>query len=110
MRLLHTGKISLIRDEKQYLRKDGSVLWASVTVTPLRDRKNRVTSSISIVEDITDRKQAEMQLRESEQKFREFADFLPQSVWACDLSGNLIFANRGRFQRTGITLTILREI
>ena len=97
MRLLHTGKIPLIRDEKQYLRKDGSVLWASVTVTPLRDRKNRVTSSISIVEDITDRKQAEMQLRESEQKFREFADFLPQSVWACDLSGNLIFANRGSF-------------
>ena len=77
-------------------RKDGSVLWASVTVTPSGTEK-RVTSSISIVEDITDRKRAEMRLRESEQKFREFADFLPQSVWACDLSGNLIFANRGSF-------------
>ena len=94
---LYTGNISLAHDEKRYLRKDGTAIWVSITVTPIRDRENRVTSTISIVEDITIRKAAETHLVESERKFRELADLLPQSVWECDLSGHLIFANRGSF-------------
>jgi PAS domain S-box-containing protein len=54
-------------------------------------------ASMGTIRDITEKKETELQLRESEQKFREFADFLPQSVWECDLSGTLIFANRGSF-------------
>lgn len=94
---IHAGRISLVREEKRYLRKDGTALWVAITVTPLRDRENRVTSTISIVEDITERKAAEARLVESERKFRELADLLPQSVWECDLLGNLIFANQGSF-------------
>jgi PAS domain S-box-containing protein len=94
---LHAGRISLVREEKRYLRKDGTVLWVAITVTPLRDRENRVTSTISIVEDITERKAAGVRLVESERKFRELADLLPQSVWECDRFGRLVFANRGSF-------------
>jgi PAS domain S-box-containing protein len=97
MQHIHAGHISLVREEKRYLRKDGTALWVAITVTPLRDRENRVTSTISIVEDITERKAAEVRLVESERKFHELADLLPQSVWECDLSGHLIFANRCSF-------------
>ena len=97
MQHIHAGRIFLVREEKQYLRKDGTVLWVEITVTPLRDRENRVTSTISIVEDITERKSANVRLVESERKFRELADLLPQSVWECDRSGHLVFANRGSF-------------
>jgi len=97
MHRIHAGHISLVKEEKQYLRKDGTALWVAITVTPLRDRENRVTSTISIVEDITERKAAQARLVESERKFRELADLLPQSVWECNLSGRLVFANCGSF-------------
>jgi PAS domain S-box-containing protein len=98
MQHIHAGRFSLAREEKKYLRKDGTALWVAITVTPLRDRENRVTSTISIVEDITERKTADVRLVESERKFRELADLLPQSVWECDRSGHLVFANRGSFE------------
>ncbi|HNX16853.1 MAG TPA: PAS domain S-box protein [Methanoregula sp.] len=94
---LYAGNISIIHDEKQYLRKDGTVIVASVTVTPLRDSKNQIMSTISIIEDITQRKHSETLLCESERRFRELADLLPQSVWECDILGNLTFANSGSF-------------
>lgn len=94
---LYSGKIALIHDEKKYLKKDGTQIVASVTVTPLRDAKNKITSTISIIEDITQRKHAETLLCDSEQRFRELAELLPQSVWECDIVGNLTFANSGSF-------------
>ncbi|HVP95660.1 PAS domain S-box protein [Methanoregula sp.] len=56
-----------------------------------------VPASMGTIRDITEQKRSEQALRESEQKFREFADFLPQSVWECDREGTLTFANQGSF-------------
>jgi len=94
---LYSGKIPGIHEEKLYLKKDRTPLWVSGTVTPLRDGHGQVISTISIVEDIEERKKAEAQLVESERRFRDFADLLPQSVWECDSSGNLTFANQSSF-------------
>jgi len=94
---LYTGKLPIVHEEKQYIKKDRTTLWASITVTPLRDSGGRVISTLSIVEDITERKGAEIRLRESEKKFHDLAELLPQSVWECDSAGNLTFANRSSF-------------
>ena len=53
---------------KRYLRKDGRVIWASSTVSLMRDREGNPQSLIAIVEDISAQKQAELalQLREIE--------------------------------------------
>ena len=42
--------------EKRYLRKDGAVLWASVTVAPARDAAAELDYEIAVFEDITERK------------------------------------------------------
>jgi len=94
---LYAGERLSVHDEKQYITKTGATLWVSITVTPLRDRDGRVLATISIVEDIAERKKAEVQLRESEKRFRDLAGLLPQSVWECDANGNLTFANEGSF-------------
>lgn len=94
---LCAGKIPCIHEEKQYIKKDRAPLWVSVTVTPLRDSHGQVISTLSIVEDITERKKAEARLVESEKRFRDFGDLLPQSVWECDGAGNLTFANQYSF-------------
>ncbi len=53
---LYAGVIARYRTEKRYIRKDGSEIWGSLTVSPLRDREGRIVSTLALVEDITDRK------------------------------------------------------
>ena len=56
------GEIPSYVIEKRYLRKDGSVVWARVSSTLLRDGTSRPSHAVVIVEDITERKRAEEQL------------------------------------------------
>jgi PAS domain S-box-containing protein len=57
MQDLYAGKIARYHTEKQYIRKDGSVIWGSLTVSPLRDRTGKIVSTIGLVEEIADWKE-----------------------------------------------------
>jgi PAS domain S-box-containing protein len=52
--------------EKRYLRKDGSIAWANLTVSLVRDATGAPAYFISIIEDINDRKAMEETLRQAE--------------------------------------------
>ncbi len=56
---------------------------------------------LGAVTDITERKQAEERLRDSEERFRNIAEMLPEVVFKIDLSGNLRFANRNAYEKFG---------
>lgn len=56
---LRRGEIESFKLEKRYVRKDGTPIWVSLTVAARRDRSGERMYDISIVEDITARKQAE---------------------------------------------------
>lgn len=74
--------------------------WYQIEMGPvLRDGK--VVAATFIATDITQRKLAEKTLQESEARFRELADLLPQTVFEIDLKGNFTFANNAGFQTTG---------
>ncbi len=56
--------------EKRYIRKDGTRFWADLTVSLNRDHTGAPQYFISVVEDISDRKNAEEALRLSEERYR----------------------------------------
>lgn len=56
--------------DRRYLRKDGSDLWATVSVTLPRDELGRPVHFVAMISDISARKVAESALRESEARFR----------------------------------------
>ena len=60
---LHAGEIDSFQAEKRYLRKDGTTLWARVTVALKRAPDGTPLHHISIVDDISERKLAEERVR-----------------------------------------------
>jgi PAS domain S-box-containing protein/putative nucleotidyltransferase with HDIG domain len=65
------GKTALYQTDKQYIRKDKGIVWASVTVNIMRDRNDRFLHFFTTVEDITVRKHAEEALNQSLNKLRK---------------------------------------
>jgi two-component system, cell cycle sensor histidine kinase and response regulator CckA len=53
------------RVEKRYVRKDGSLAWVNVNMTVIRDATGQPLRTMATVEDITERKRAEVLLQES---------------------------------------------
>ena len=73
--------------------------WVELHVYPTDERGVSV-----FFRDITERKQMEEALRESEQRFRAFMDNNPAIAWAKDEQGRIIYLNRAYEQRFGVRL------
>jgi two-component system, cell cycle sensor histidine kinase and response regulator CckA len=98
------------------LQKDGYVHYADLplktsagrniaaelvgNVYQIADKKMILCS----IRDITGRKQAEAELRDSEQLFRTLAESVPQLVWMCQPDGMNIYFNQQWVDYTGLTL------
>ncbi|HSL28092.1 MAG TPA: PAS domain S-box protein [Anaerolineales bacterium] len=50
--------------QRRLIRRDGSVLWSNLSVSPIRDASGKPVSSVGVEFDITDQKQAEEALRQ----------------------------------------------
>ena len=87
--------------ETVLLHKDGRSVEAEVS-GGLINYEGEPAGMITL-RDITERKHAERVLRESEKKYRQLADLLPQTVFETDEIGNLTFANRIAFDLFGYT-------
>jgi PAS domain S-box-containing protein len=67
-------------DERWHVRKDGSQLWASGVVTPLWDGSGKLRGYAKVMRDITDRKKAEVELAEANQRKDEFLAMLAHEL------------------------------
>jgi len=61
--------------------KDGRLIDVSLTISPIRNRDGEITGASTIARDITERRQAEEQIRENEQKFQQLARNIEGYFW-----------------------------
>jgi len=103
MRRLLADEMQSFQMEKRYIHKRGHLIWALVSVSLLRDGEGRPIYFISQIQDITERKQAEEALRESEARFRNLADNAPVMVWVTEADGACSYLSQSWYEFTGQT-------
>ena len=79
--------------------KQGRVVILETTGVPFRDEDGRLAGYRGIGRDITTRHHAEAALQESEARFRDMAELLPETIFELDLDGNLTYANKSGFNQ-----------
>ncbi len=88
-------------DEYRYRRADGSHADVFDRGTIVYDPEGTPLRMVGSMLDLTERKQAEEQLRESEEKFRLMADTIPQLAWMARPDGHVFWYNRRWHEYTG---------
>ncbi len=87
--------------EYRFRHKDGSVRWIADSVTSRRDEAQNCWVVTMVGIDITARRQAELALWESEDRYRVLAEAMPQMVWMADRSG-VQYWNQRWYDYTGL--------
>lgn len=91
----------LDEQEWTYIRKDGSRFPILLSVTALRDQQGELTGFLGIGSDITERKQTEAALRESEERFHQAFESAAIGMALVSLAGHWLQVNRSLCEMLG---------
>jgi len=83
------------------LRKDGTVVWGLLSASLIRNNKNEPPYAIRMIEDITDRKQAEEVVIKSRHFYLSLIDELPNPIRRTDVDAQSDYFNKAWLEFTG---------
>jgi len=109
-RELVEGTRHSFRIEKRYLKKDRSIIWANTACAAIRDEDGRFIYTFAMVEDITKKKAAEMNLRASEEQYRSLFENSIDAVIIATQDGTIEAANPEACRIFGMTEDEIRVV
>jgi PAS domain S-box-containing protein len=80
--------------EARYLRHDAEYRWLKSFSRPRLNADGEVIGFVGVAFDVTDIREAQARLLESETRFRTVADSAPAQMWMTDDAGHVVFANK----------------
>jgi len=95
------GKRQQFQIEKQYRRKDGSLIWVKNSASFVPGTESMPGFLMTVSEDIIDRKESEQALRHSEEQVRLILDSAAEAIFGCDPVGTCLFSNRATARLLG---------
>jgi PAS domain S-box-containing protein len=93
--------------EHQVVALNGQAVYVESTGVPIQYHGE--TQVFGVFRDITERKQVDEKLRETERKYRELAESLPQVIFEVDLNGILTYVNQTGYQLFGYTVDVIAK-
>ena len=99
--LMREGKIDSYDAEQRYLRKDGAIIWGRKTVGCVRKADGSIDYFVSMIEDISTRKQAEKELRENEERFRSSLVHSPLPISLFDDREQILAISQSWLEQSG---------
>jgi PAS domain S-box-containing protein len=97
------GKQDSARIYKRYLHKNGSYVWADLSVVLQRDISGKPLYFITTVIDITERKQRENELLREQNFIKSITETSPIGITRLDRNGKILFANMRAEQILGLS-------
>ncbi|HEX9154302.1 MAG TPA: PAS domain S-box protein, partial [Nitrospira sp.] len=88
MARLLNGEINTFQMDKRYIRKDGSTVWVNLTCVPLWLDATDRRLHIAMVENITERKEAEQELRMIRERLQHLMASSPTVIYSAKTSGD----------------------
>jgi two-component system cell cycle sensor histidine kinase/response regulator CckA len=95
LRLLLAGECRTYTMETRYVRQSGEIVWGLVNVSLVAGPDGGPSHLIAGIQDITERKQAETALRDSQERYRLLAKASHEAVWDWDLVTDLVTWDEG---------------
>jgi len=95
----HVEKGRAVDYDGEVIRKDGTIIPVSIGASPLTIQGRRLV--LGLFRDITDRKQMEQALQQSEEKLQTYLESAPDGVYINDLKGTFLYGNKKAEELTG---------
>ncbi len=87
--------------EVEMIRKDGSRVWAEIVSNPVIESNGTLLGFQGVARDVSERKDSERALQESESMFRSYVESSPIGIFETDSDGRLVSANKACSSVTG---------
>lgn len=100
---LLAGEIETYQMEKRYFHKDGHLVWGLLSVSLVRDAQGQPLHFISQIQNITKRKQAELELAAERNLLRTLIDTIPDHIFLKDTQSRFVMGNKAVMDAGGVT-------
>ncbi len=88
---LITGEIDNYEMEKRYFHKNGKIVWVNLSVSAVKDQTNNIIRFLALVEDITERKKSEAEIR----RLANVVESSEDAIITKSLKGHILSWNKG---------------
>ena len=89
--------------ENRIVAKNGNIYLVAWNTTLVQDEQGKIIGTLNSGEDITIRRQTEMALVQSEQKYRMLIENIPEVIWSADQTGKASYISANVEKITGFT-------
>lgn len=92
---------SIFEQEHRVVNAEGITGWTFSRAVPILDNDNNIIEWFGAASDITSQKELQQVIKDSEEKFRQLADLVPQIIWTGEPDGYIDYYNKRWYEYTG---------
>jgi PAS domain S-box-containing protein len=102
-RALSEGAVIGLANHTKLAARDGKEVPVEDSAAPIRNAAGQIIGAVMVFHDVSERRQRELALEQSEQRFRLLGEVVPQLIWTTDANGRLEYLNERWRGYTGRT-------